>query len=305
MRAASTVNELLHEKTFRQLHRPAHASTQLASVHGSASHARRDVFELAELRERQLTRNARAIVVLPTYNERDNISKLIPLILEDPRFHVLVVDDNSPDGTANAAETLQSDFSDRVHLIRRSGKLGLGTAYLEGFRWALARDYDLICEMDADFSHDPLALPGLADATGGADLVLGSRYVPGGQTDHWSTMRRILSRSGSTYARTILRLDYHDLTGGFKCFRRQVLEAIDLDSVNSTGYAFQIEMTYRAHQAGFRVIEVPITFHERRAGCSKMDSSIVAEALFRVWAMRLPRREAFPFARSHASRSAS
>ncbi len=260
---------------------------------------------MAELRERQLTRNTRAIVVLPTYNERDNLPQLVPLILEDSRFDVLVVDDNSPDGTADAAETLQCDFPDRVHLIRRSGKLGLGTAYLEGFHWSLAREYDLICEMDADFSHDPLVLPRLADATVGADLVLGSRYVPGGQTVNWSTMRRIISRGGSAYARTILGLDYHDLTGGFKCFRRQVLEAIDLDSVDSTGYAFQIEMTYRAHQAGFRVIEVPITFHERRAGYSKMDSSIVSEALFRVWLMRLPHRETFPFVKSHAPRSAS
>ena len=291
--------------TGRLLQKPSRANRQLASVDGSTSHPRRDVFELAELRERQLTRNTRAIVVLPTYNERDNLPQLVPLILEDSRFDVLVVDDNSPDGTADAAETLQSDFPDRVHLIRRSGKLGLGTAYLEGFHWSLAREYDLICEMDADFSHDPLVLPRLADATVGADLVLGSRYVPGGQTVNWSTMRRIISRGGSAYARTILGLDYHDLTGGFKCFRRQVLEAIDLDSVDSTGYAFQIEMTYRAHQAGFRVIEVPITFHERRAGYSKMDSSIVSEALFRVWLMRLPHRETFPFVKSHAPRSAS
>lgn len=294
-----------HEKTERQPHQPIPDFEQLTPVHGSESHVRRDVFELVEMRERQRSLTARAITVLPTYNERDNLTELIPIILEDPRFEVLVVDDNSPDGTADAVEALESEFPGRVHLLVRPGKLGLGTAYLEGFRWALARDFDVICEMDADFSHDPRVLPRLADATTNADLVLGSRYIPGGKTVNWSTARRILSRGGSAYARAVLGVDYRDLTGGFKCFRRQVLESIDLDSVDSTGYAFQIEMTYRAHLAGFRVIEVPITFHERRAGCSKMNSSIVAEALFRVWLMRLPRREAIPFVKSHASRSAS
>lgn len=261
---------------------------------------------MVDMRERRTrTQNVRAVAVLPTYNERDNLTDLIPAILEDQRFDVLVVDDNSPDGTADAVESMKGDFPERVHLMRRAGKLGLGTAYLEGFHWALTRDYDLICEMDADFSHDPRVLPRLADATGSADLVLGSRYVPGGRTLNWSTMRRVLSRGGSAYARAVLGVQYHDLTGGFKCFRRQVLEAIDLHSVDSTGYAFQIEMTYRAHQAGFRVIEIPITFHERRAGCSKMNSAIVAEALLRVWLMRLPRPAALPFVKSHASRSAS
>jgi dolichol-phosphate mannosyltransferase len=294
-----------HDLIGRQPNRRFHSTRPLAPVGGSQSHVRRDVFELVELRERQRTQNARAIAVLPTYNERDNLTELIPVVLEDRRFDVLVVDDNSPDGTADAVEMLKNDFPGRVHLIRRPGKLGLGTAYLEGFHWALTREYDLICEMDADFSHDPHVLPRLADATCSADLVLGSRYVPGGKTVNWSTVRRMLSRGGSAYARAVLGLQYQDLTGGFKCFRRQVLESIDLDSVDSTGYAFQIEMTYRAHQAGFRVIEIPITFHERRAGCSKMDSSIVAEALLRVWLMRLPRREAIPFVKSHASRSVS
>ncbi len=302
--SVTIVSVLQHERTGSQRHRPQRNAETLTPVDGSPSHVRRDVFELVEMRERQRSLNARAVAVLPTYNERDNLTELIPIILEDPRFDVLVVDDNSPDGTADAVEALKSDFPGRVNLIRRAGKLGLGTAYLEGFRWALAREFDLICEMDADFSHDPHVLPRLADATGNADLVLGSRYIPGGKTVNWSTARRVLSRGGSTYARTVLGLDYRDLTGGFKCFRRQVLESIDLDSVDSTGYAFQIEMTYRAHLAGFRVIEVPITFHERRAGCSKMSSSIVTEALFRVWLMRLPRRESIPFVKSHASRSA-
>ena len=299
------MNVSLHDRTGRQTGATSVAERPLAPVDGSESHARRDVFELVELRERRRTQNARAVAVLPTYNERENLTELIPAILEDRRFDILVVDDNSPDGTADVVEEMQSRFAGRIHLIRRPGKLGLGTAYLEGFHWALARDYDLICEMDADFSHDPHVLPRLADATGGADLVLGSRYVPGGKTVNWSTLRRFLSRGGSTYARTVLGLQYQDLTGGFKCFRRQVLESMDLDSVDSTGYAFQIEMTYRAHQAGFRVIEVPITFHERRAGCSKMNSSIIAEALVRVWLMRLPRRETIPFVKEHASRSIS
>ncbi len=285
---------------------PTRQLSSLTPVDGLLSQVRRDVFELVEMRERRpRNRNTRAVAVLPTYNERENLTELLPIVLEDPRFDVLVVDDNSPDGTAEVVEAMQRDYPGRLHLIRRPGKLGLGTAYLEGFRWALARDFELICEMDSDFSHDPRVLPRLADATSCADLVLGSRYVPGGKTVHWSRARRMLSRAGSVYARTILGVQYQDLTGGFKCFRRQVLEAIDLESIDSTGYAFQIEMTYRAHQAGFRVLEIPITFRERRSGCSKMSTSIIGEALFRVWLMRLPRREAIPFVKSHASRSAS
>jgi len=262
-----------------------------------------ELVELVEQKSR--TRYASALVVLPTYNERDNLTTLIPAVLEDPRFDVLVVDDNSPDGTAEVVEAIAQEFPDRVYLLRRAGKLGLGTAYLDGFRWALARDYDLICEMDADFSHDPEVLPRLADASSCSDVVLGSRYVRGGKTLNWSRARRFISQGGSTYARVILGLDYHDLTGGFKCFRRQVLEALDLDSVESTGYAFQIEMTYRAHLAGFRVIELPITFRERRAGCSKMNASIMIEALMRVWQMRLSRTEAKAFVKRHAARSIS
>jgi dolichol-phosphate mannosyltransferase len=232
----------------------------------------------------------RALVILPTYNERENIAALIPAVLDDPRFDVLVVDDGSPDGTAAAVIAQGARFPGRVHLIERVGKLGLGTAYLTGFRWALAHDYDLIFEMDADFSHDPAMLPELAAAAERADVVLGSRYVPGGGTQNWSPLRRLISQGGSLYTRLILGLPYHDLTGGFKCFRRQVLETIDLDCVDSTGYAFQIEMTYRAVQAGFSVVEVPITFRERRAGQSKMGPGIVLEALARVWVLRFVAR---------------
>jgi len=261
---------------------------------------------LVEMRERRpMTQTVRAIVVLPTYNERANLTELIPIVLNDPRCDVLVVDDNSPDGTAQAVEQLARAYPGRVHLKRRSAKLGLGTAYREAFHWALSRDYEIICQMDADFSHDPCVLPRLADATSCADLVLGSRYVPGGKTTDWSTGRRMLSRAGSIYARTILGLKYQDLTGGFKCFRRRVLESIDLDSIDCTGYAFQIEVTYRAHRAGFKIIEIPITFHERRAGCSKMNMAIVMEALWRVWHMRRQPREIYPLANGRASRTAS
>lgn len=229
----------------------------------------------------------RPVVVLPTYNERANLTTLLPAVLADPRFHVLVVDDNSPDGTADLVREIADAYPGRLFLMTRPGKLGLGTAYLAGFRWALTRDYDLICEMDADFSHDPAMLPRLVEAARDADLVLGSRYVPGGGTVNWSPLRRLISQGGSTYARLILGLPYRDLTGGFKCFRRRVLESLDLDSIQSSGYAFQIELTYRAHAAGFRVVEVPIRFEERRAGESKMSPRIVAEALLRVWQMRL------------------
>ncbi len=232
-------------------------------------------------------RGAKALVILPTYNERENLSALIPIILAEPAFDVLVVDDNSPDGTAALVEELAAEHPGRVFLLRRRAKLGLGTAYLAGFRWALARDYEYVFEMDADFSHDPAALPRLLSRAAAADLVLGSRYVPGGSTANWSLARRLISRGGSLYARLILGVPYQDLTGGFKCFRRRVLETLDLDAVHSTGYAFQIELTYRAHRAGFCIVEEPIRFEERRAGKSKMSATIVLEALLRVWQLRL------------------
>lgn len=236
--------------------------------------------------------NKKTLVVLPTYNERANVATLLPAILRHPNVDVLVVDDSSPDGTSDLVEAFGENHPDRVFLLNRPGKLGLGTAYVAGFRWALRHEYDLVCEMDADFSHDPASLPALIATARGADLALGSRYVPGGGTTNWSVLREMISRSGSLYARQILNLPYHDLTGGFKCFRREVLESLDLSSLHSTGYAFQIELTYRVHQAGFTIREVPITFDERRNGKSKMSSRIVLEALIRVAQLRFSSKKA-------------
>src|SRR5512137_1762469 len=202
-----------------------------------------------------------------------------------PSCDVLVVDDNSPDGTGRIADELAA-ADPRVHVLHRAGKEGLGKAYLAAFAWALARDYGLVLEMDCDFSHDPKYLPGMLAAAEEADLVLGSRYVPGGGTVNWGAMRKVISRGGSLYARTILGLSVRDLTGGFKCFRREVLEGIDLPSVQCSGYAFQIELTYRAVRRGFRVKEVPIVFVDRRVGQSKMSRRIVLEALGKVWSIR-------------------
>jgi dolichol-phosphate mannosyltransferase len=233
----------------------------------------------------------RACVVLPTYDERDNLPSIVPQILRAAPVDVLVVDDASPDGTGEIADELaRSDR--RVHVLHRARKEGLGRAYLAGFDVALRDGYSLVLEMDADFSHDPAALPALLAAARDADLVLGSRYVPGGGTVNWGAGRRLLSRAGSFYARTILGVRVRDLTGGFKCFRREVLEALDLPTVTTTGYAFQIELTWRAIRRGFRVVEVPITFVDRRVGKSKMTRGIVAEALWKVWAMRVSRGRA-------------
>jgi len=198
------------------------------------------------------------------------------------------VDDDSPDGTGDLADEIAAR-DPRVAVLHRAGKEGLGKAYLAGFAWALERDYGLVLEMDADFSHDPSYLPALLEKAREADLVLGSRYVPGGGTVNWGLGRKLISRGGSLYARTILGVGVRDLTGGFKCFRREVLGAIDLPSVACTGYAFQIELTYRALKKGFRVAEVPIVFADRRAGSSKMSRRIVLEAMRKVWAMRFSR----------------
>ncbi|MFQ5912395.1 MAG: polyprenol monophosphomannose synthase [Nitrospinota bacterium] len=231
-------------------------------------------------------RNSAALVVVPTYNEAENIRPLITMVLSLPlALEVLVVDDGSPDGTADLVEKMALEDA-RVHLLRRPGKMGLGSAYLDAFRWALQRDYVKLVEMDADFSHDPRYLPALLEASERADLVLGSRYVPGGGTVGWSPLRKFISRAGSLYARTVLGLSVRDLTGGFKCFRREVLEAIPLDEVLSEGYAFQIEMTYQAVRKNFRVVEIPIRFAERRVGKSKMSWKIVWEAVRNVWWMR-------------------
>ncbi len=226
----------------------------------------------------------RACVVLPTYNERENLPSIVPRILAAaPQIDVLVVDDNSPDGTGALADALAS-ADPRVRVLHRARKEGLGRAYLAGFAEALARGYGRILEMDADFSHDPARLPDLLAS--GTDLALGSRYVEGGGTVNWGLGRRLLSKGGSLYARMILGIPVRDLTGGFKCFRREVLENIDLPSVRSTGYAFQIELTYRALKRGFTISEVPIVFADRRVGKSKMNRRIVAEALWMVWSIR-------------------
>ncbi|RKH18628.1 polyprenol monophosphomannose synthase [Corallococcus praedator] len=229
----------------------------------------------------------RALVCIPTYNERENIGPITQAVLAaDPRVDILVVDDNSPDGTGQLADELAAK-DPRVRVLHREKKEGLGRAYLAAFRWALAEGYTYILEMDADFSHDPSYLPlFLNTAEGGADLVLGSRYVPGGGTVNWGVGRKIISRGGSLYARSILGVDVRDLTGGFKCFHRRVLETLNLDEVRSTGYAFQIELTYRTLRKGFTVREVPIVFEDRRVGHSKMNKKIFVEALGMVWKLR-------------------
>ena len=236
-----------------------------------------------------MTNAARAYVVLPTYNERDNLPAIVPAILAaSPELDVLVVDDESPDGTGALAQAL-AEREPRVRVLHRRHKEGLGRAYLAGFDVALRAGYGRILEMDDDFSHDPGRLPALLAASRDADLVLGSRYVPGGGTRNWGVGRRLLSRGGSLYARLILGIGVRDLTGGFKCFRREVLERIGLETVTTAGYAFQIELTYRALRAGFRVAEVPIVFADRRVGQSKMTKAIVLEALWKVWLIRLAR----------------
>ena len=232
----------------------------------------------------------RPLVVVPTYNERDNLPPLVERILADPAFSVLVVDDASPDGTGRVAQELAERFPGRMEVLHRSGKQGLGTAYLTGFRYALEHRFDPVIEMDADFSHDPADLPRLLRAARDADLVLGSRYLPGGRTENWSWGRRMISRFGCWYSRAVLGLPYRDLTGGFKCFRRRALELLDLDRVHSNGYSFQIELTYRCHRRGLKIVEVPIVFRERRSGSSKMSGKIVLEAMGLVWRLRGERR---------------
>ena len=226
-----------------------------------------------------------AVVCLPTYNERENLEAMLRA-LGDKGVRVLVIDDNSPDGTGELADRLAEQLA-YVSVMHRPAKEGLGPAYLAGFRRALADGADLVLEMDCDFSHDPADVPRLVAAASDADVVLGSRYVDGGGVRNWGLVRRIISAGGSWYARVLLGAPVHDLTGGFKCFRRAVLESIDLAAVHSKGYAFQIETTYRALRAGFRVVEIPITFADREAGGSKMSHAIVAEAIWKVPALRL------------------
>jgi dolichol-phosphate mannosyltransferase len=229
----------------------------------------------------------RALVVLPTYNEKVNLPLIVPQILEqDPRLEILVVDDNSPDGTGQLADELAA-ANPRVHVMHRAEKAGLGKAYLAGFRWALEREYDYIMEMDADFSHDPKFLGQLLAASKDADLVIGSRYRAGVNVINWPISRLLLSIGANQYARWITGLPLTDSTAGFKCFRREVLEAIDFEKVRSNGYSFQIEMSFRAWKKGFRLVEIPIVFTDRMEGQSKMNKRIVREAIWMVWWLRL------------------
>lgn len=233
---------------------------------------------------------AQALIIVPTYNEAENVRGIAEQLLAAlPAADVLFVDDNSPDGTGAILDELAA-ANPRIHVLHRAGKLGLGTAYIAGFRWGLQRAYDYLFEMDADGSHDPKYLPQmLALAQDGADVVVGSRNIPGGGTVNWGLGRKLLSKGGSFYARTILGIDVRDVTAGFICWRRHVLEALDLDRIDSNGYSFQIEMKYRALQRGFRIVETPIVFVDRRVGQSKMSRAIVAEALLKVWTLRFGR----------------
>lgn len=229
----------------------------------------------------------RALVIVPTYNERENITRLIDAVLyQDPSIDVLVIDDGSPDGTGQLADEIAA-VNPRVNVIHRPSKMGLGTAYLAGFKWALERSYAYILEMDADFSHDPAHLPQFLTSIQDADLVLGSRYREGRVTVvNWPVARLLLSYFANVYARVVTGLQLYDATGGFKCFRRSVLEAINLDDVRSNGYAFQIEMSFRAWRRGFRIVEIPIVFVDRTEGVSKMSKRIVREAIWMVWRLR-------------------
>jgi dolichol-phosphate mannosyltransferase len=228
-----------------------------------------------------------ALIITPTYNEKDTISNLLSEILGIyPSADILVVDDNSPDGTGEIVERLAKK-DNRITCLHRSYKDGIGPAYIAGFKEALKREYSYILQMDADFSHDPKYIPGVFSLAKEYDLVLGSRYIQGGGTRNWGIIRRLISRLGSLYAKLILGLQINDLTGGFKCFNRKVLESIELDDVKSRGYVFQIEMTYRAWRKGFKIKEYPIIFTDRRVGQTKMSRSIFFEAFINVWRLRL------------------
>lgn len=247
---------------------------------------------------------ADSIVIIPTYNERENIENIIRAVFSlEHGFHILVIEDGSPDGTAAIVKGLQGEFAERLFMVERKGKLGLGTAYIAGFKWALAHDYDYIFEMDADFSHSPNDLPRLYRECSerGADVAVGSRYVSGVNVVNWPMGRVLMSYFASKYVRLITRLPIHDTTAGFICYRRQVLQTIELDKIRFKGYAFQIEMKFTAHQCGFRVAEVPVIFINRELGTSKMNSSIFGEAVFGVirlkwnsWFYRYPQKNNLP-----------
>lgn len=235
-----------------------------------------------------MSREERGLVIIPTYNERDNLPRLLPMVLQqDRRLEVLIIDDASPDGSGAMADQIARE-NPRVHVLHRAGKLGLGTAYIAGFRWGIERGYHWLFEMDADFSHDPTHLPQFIQALAEHDVVLGSRYLEGRVTViNWPIGRLLLSYYANVYARTVTGLPVADSTSGFKAFRRQVLEAIPLQRVESEGYAFQIEMSFRAWKRGFRICEIPIVFVDRTLGESKMSKKIIREAVWRVWKLRL------------------
>jgi dolichol-phosphate mannosyltransferase len=228
------------------------------------------------------------LIIIPTYNEIENIEKMIRTVFDLPReFEVLIVDDGSPDSTAVKVKELQKEYTSKLHIEERKGKLGLGTAYIHGFKWALARDYDFIFEMDCDFSHNPKDLVRLLEACeNGADVAVGSRYTKGGQVSNWPIGRILMSYFASVYVRIVLWLPVKDTTAGFKCYRKKVLQTIDLDAVRFMGYAFQIEMKYRAYKKGFKIVEVPIMFTDRVLGVSKMSTKIFKEAFLGVVQMR-------------------
>ena len=227
------------------------------------------------------------LLAIPTYNEAENIEPMIQAVWAAvPNIHVVIIDDNSSDGTATIVKKLRETNTTKLHLIERPGKLGLGTAYVAAFKWGLARGYQGFIEMDADFSHNPNTLPTMIERLTKSDFVIGSRYIEGGGTENWSFFRKLISKSGSLYARTILGISIRDLTGGFNAWNRKVLEQIGIDSIKSEGYSFQIELKYRAVLAGFTWEELPILFSERRAGQSKMSGNIILEAMKRVWVLR-------------------
>ncbi|MCP4631487.1 MAG: polyprenol monophosphomannose synthase [candidate division Zixibacteria bacterium] len=230
---------------------------------------------------------AKPLVILPTYNEKDNLPEIIPQVLDvDPRIEILVVDDNSPDGTGELADSMAEE-NPRIHVHHRKKKQGLGMAYLSGFRWALERDYSCIFEMDADFSHRPDYLKDFLNTVEEYDLIIGSRYLNGVNVINWPMIRLVLSYFANIYTRWVTGLPLKDATGGFKCFRRKVLEAIDFDQIKSDGYSFQIEMSFNAWCKGFTIKEIPIIFYEREVGASKMSKKIVREAIWMVWRLRL------------------
>jgi dolichol-phosphate mannosyltransferase len=232
----------------------------------------------------------KTLIIIPTYNEIENLPPLLKEIFSyAPEADILIVDDNSPDGTGELADKFHEENA-QVHVLHRAGKLGLGTAYIEGFKYAIGHDYDTAFEMDADFSHDPKYLPDFLKAIENADLVIGSRYIPGGDTPNWTMIRRIISGGGNIFARFMLGIPVHDCTAGYRCYRRQVLESIDLDSIQSQGYAFQIELAYRVMQHGFKIVETPIVFMDRRVGKSKMSRKIVIEGFTYVIKARFSKR---------------